>query len=194
MRTLDGLRAVNMPIQTGCRFGCLVLAAVVAITTASCDVVATTDPLTLQAKTVSFRFEFDSEGIESGETVEAQSVESVDMGPILSADGFTKAEVLSATITSVELERISPANVNLDFLEQAELAFTASGMSRRSIASSASLPASRDAPLSIANSDVMTFVVAPTFRAVASVVPATVPQAGFVLRANVTLRIRVEGV
>lgn len=176
------------------RMGIVAMLALVTVVTASCDVVTASEPLTLQAKTVSFRFEFSSDGVDPGETVEVQSEESANLGPDLSADGFTKAEVLSATVTAVELERISPATVDLNFLDEAQLSFTASGVSARTVATSSSLPSARTASLPLSNTDVTTFVVAPTFRAALAVVPATVPQAGFVLRANVTLRIRVEGI
>lgn len=174
--------------------GVVVLLAIVAILIASCDAVTDPDAITLQSKTVSFRFEFSADGVSSGDLIDAQSEGSVDLGPELLNDGFTKGEVLSATVTSVELERISPTNVNLNFLQEASIDFSASGISARTVAASTSLPDSRTANLSVSSGDVTAYVVAPSFRAVMRVVPETVPPAGWVLRANVTLRIDVEGV
>lgn len=171
-----------------------VLLVLVAVVLASCDAVTATEPITLQSKTVSFRFEFDSEGVSPGGSVDAQSNADVDLGPELLSDGFTKAEVITATVTSVELERISPTQVNLNFLEEASIDFAASGISTRTIAGSNSLPDSRTAMLSVTSANVTTFVVAPSFRAVLNVVPESVPEGEWVLRSNVTLRIDVEGV
>lgn len=176
------------------RSGVVALLIGVATLVAACDAVTAPEPITLQSKTVSFRFEFTAGGVSPGELVDVQSEGTVDLGPDLEADGFTKGEVLSATVTAVELERISPTTVNLNFLEEASIDFVASGISRRTIASSTSLPDNRTAMLSIGNGDVTTFVTAPSFQAALSVVPETVPDAGWVLRANVTLRIDVEGV
>jgi len=174
--------------------GVVVLLATVAIVIASCDAVTDPGAITLQSKTVSFRFEFTADDVSSGDLIDVQSEGSVDLGPELLNDGFTKGEVLSATVTSVELERISPTNVNLNFLEQASIDFSASGVSARTVAASTSLPDSRTANLSVSSGDVTAYVVAPSFQAVMRVVPETVPPAGWVLRANVTLRIDVEGV
>lgn len=195
MRVREGILRMEVADLTSRRSaGHALLLVAFAVFLASCDAVTTPDPITLQAKTVAFRFEFDSAGLQPGETVDVQSTESVDMGPLLSNDGFTKGEVLSASVTAVELERISPTSVDLDFLDQAALAFSASGITTRTIASSSALPGSRSAPLTLGSTDVTAFVVAPAFRGVLSVVPDVVPQAGFVLRANVTFRIQVEGV
>ena len=176
------------------RTGVGVLLALVGVVIASCDAVTATEPITLQSKTVSFRFEFDSDGVTPGGSVGVQSEADVDLGPELLSDGFTKAEVISATVTSVELERISPTTVNLNFLEEASIEFAASGIAGRSIAGSNSLPDNRTAMLSVTSANVTTFVVAPSFRAVLNVVPESVPEGGWVLRSNVTLRIDVEGV
>jgi hypothetical protein len=177
-----------------CPRGLVGLLAAVMILMASCDAVTAPEPITLQSKTVSFRFEFTGDGVSPGDLVDMQSEGSIDLGPELLDDGFTKGEVLSATVTSVELERISPTNVNLNFLEEASIGFSASGISARTVAASTSLPDSRTANLSVSSGDVTAYVVAPSFQAVMSVVPETVPAAGWVLRANVTLRIDVEGV
>lgn len=176
------------------RAGAVVVLAAVAVIVGSCDAVSTPEPIELQPKTVSFRFEFDSQGVSPGATTQAPSQASVDLGPEILSDGFDKGEVLSATVSSVELERVNPTNVNLNFLQEAQLAFTASGVSTQTVSQSSSLPDSRAASLPVGNGNVTAFVVAPSFRAELTVVPQTVPDGGWVLRANVTVRIEVEGV
>ncbi len=182
---------IEPPIR---RTGVLVLLAAASLFVVACDTVSAPEPIELQPKTVSFRFEFDSDGVSPGEETQALSQASVDLGPELLSDGFNKGEVLAATVSSVELERVNPTTVNLDFLDEATLAFTASNVSTQTIAQSSSLPNSRTGSLSIGNQTVTAFVVAPEFRATLTVVPGTLPDAGWVLRANVTLQIEVEGV
>lgn len=167
----------------------------VTLALASCDVVAPTDGIPLQEKTVTFRFEINTDGVSPGETVQATSEESANLEQALDADGYTKAEVLSATVTRVELERINPTSVDLGILEEALLALTASNISSKTIASSTSLPASRSASLPVSSSpDVTSYVIAPSFRGSLTLVPETVPGGILVLRATVRLRIEVEGV
>ena len=162
---------------------------------ASCDTVNPTDNIILPEKTVSFRFEINTAGVSPGETVTVESEDPVDLGPALDADGFTKAEVISVTITRVELERVSPAGVDLSILEQAQVALVASGVSNRTIASSSSLPDDPSTTLSISgNSDATSFVTAPSFEGVLTIVPEIVPQGLLVMRATVSLRVEVEGV
>lgn len=168
---------------------------VMALALASCDVVNPTEGITLQEKTVTFRFEIDTDGVAPGQTVQVASEESENLEQALAADGYTKAEVLSATVTRVELERINPTSVDLSILDEALLAFTASNLSAKTIASSTSLPASRTASLPVSSSpDATSYVIAPSFRGALTVVPETVPDGQFVLRTTVTFRIEVEGV
>lgn len=170
-----------------------ILAAVVLL--ASCDTVNPTDNIILPEKTVSFRFEIGPDGISPGETITVEAEDPVDLGSALNADGFTKAEVLSATVTRVELERVSPAGVDLSILEEAEVALVASGVSSRTIASSSSLPDDPATTLSISgSSDATSFVTASSFEGVLTIVPAVVPQGLLVMRATVSLRVEVEGV
>ncbi len=167
----------------------------IALALASCDTVNPTENIVLQAKTVSFRFEIDTEGVDAGQSIRVDSEDSADLEQALNADGFSKGEVVSATVTRVELERINPTTVDLSILEEAMLAFMASGVSNRTIATSTSLPSSRSATLQVSSSaDATSFVVAPSFRGSLTIVPGTVPQTQLVLRATVTFRIEVEGV
>lgn len=170
--------------------------AVMALALASCDVVNPTEGVVLPEITVTFRFEIDTDGVSPGETVQVASEESANLAQALDASGgYTKAEVLSATVTRVELERINPTSVDLSILDEALLAFTASNLSSKTIASSNSLPASRTASLPVSSSpDATGYVIAPSFRGALTVVPGTVPDGQFVLRTTVTFRIEVEGV
>lgn len=170
------------------------LVLMVAISTSSCDAIIEPRPVDLSA-TTSFRFEFSTQGVTPGQTLQVQSEESANLQSELDRFGYTKAEVISATVTSVELERINPTSIDLSVLDEALLAFSASDVSTKNVASSESLPGSRTANLQVGtSSDVTSFVTAPSFRGSLTVVPNTVPQGGFVLRATVTFRIQAEGV
>ena len=162
---------------------------------ASCDTVNPTDNIILPEKTFSFRFEINAADLSQGESFAVEAEDPVDLGPALSADGFTKAEVISATVTRVELERVSPAGVDLSILDQAQVALVAAGGASRTIASSSSLPDDPSTTLSISgNSDATSFVTAPSFEGVLTIVPDAVPQGLLVMRATVSLRVEVEGV
>lgn len=189
----------NMKASTEIRYRIsrtLVLGLVaMALVLASCDVVNPTEAIVLQEKQVTFRFEINPAGVSPGESIQVTSEESADLGPVLEADFYTKSDVLTATVTRVELERINPTSIDLSILEEAVLAVTTSSLSAKNIGSATSLPASRTASLAVSSSpDVTSYVKAPSFRGALTIVPRTVPSGSFVLRTTVSFRIEVEGV
>ena len=171
----------------------LVVAALFALS--GCDIATDPGIFTLQEKRVTFRFEFASDGRTAGQEIEVQSTSSADLAAALLADGYTKGEVVGVTLLGVELSRVQPIGVNLSTLSNVSVSLTASGVSRSTIATAASLPNADDALLQVTNERVTGFITAPSFSSVLKVVPTSLkPNSDYVLTATLRLRVEVEGV
>ena len=169
-------------------------AAAVLLVLSGCDVIADNPSIAL-SHSATFRFEFSSDGRSAGEPFEVRSTSSVNLADDLLADGFTKGEVLSASVTSVEISRTQPIGVHLSTLGDVSLGLTATGVARTTIARSASLPDSDDGQLAVQNASITAFVTAPSFSGVLTIDPASLrANSNYVLTTTVRLRVEVEGV
>ena len=140
-----------------------------------------------------FAFDFQVDAPQA--SLRATSTNQVDLAGQL--EGFTKAEILSATVTSARLTRIQPVRADLsELMNAATLELTASGASATSIAQLASPPASAEAQLTITGSPAVTsHVKASSFGAALTFTNLAVPSLGvYRFEATVRLRIEVEGV
>jgi hypothetical protein len=160
---------------------------------AGCDTLG--DPGALQLSyEETFEFRVNGSQLQAGQETEVVSQNQVDLSSDLSSDGFTTAEVLSARVTSVEIERIQPLNVDLRFLSAAAFQLRA-GSQTREVASRTGFPSDETADLSAQAVDVAAFIRAPVFRGVLRLTPAQV-SAGDQYRLEVRVRfsVDVEGV
>lgn len=184
--------------QEGMRYRASFVCAVllyVGVASSGCDTLAPREPIVLPEKRVTFRFEFNSAGRSVGEPLEVVSNASADLADDLAREGFTKAEIISATVLSVELVRILPVGVNVSFLSEAGLALRSTGVARRTIARSTALPNDHRATIPVVDAGVTSYVTRPSFEAVLTGIPASLrPNEQYVLEATVRLRIEVEGV
>lgn len=180
--------------QSGGMMRMLVLAAAVGLLIFSgCDTLEE-GGLTLQEKEKTFRFEFSSSQLTAGSPTDIASRNQVDLTEELRSDGFTTAEVVSAQVSSAEMERVQPIGVSLSFLSQSTLRLTA-GERTAEVASGSSFGSGSRANLTVqSGQDVTRFITAPVFRASLRVVPDQVPDnEDFVLTVTVRFRITVEG-
>ena len=88
---------------------------------AGCEAVGQSSTIELTEGVGTLRYTFSTD--ENGNLVNASEVESVNLGPFLEEQGFTREEVLSAHVVpgSVVLEVTSPTLQNLDILDSAIL-------------------------------------------------------------------------
>ena len=161
---------------------------------AGCDTLPGTETVVLPEKTVTLRFEFSTDGMTAGQAVDVTSTGTADLGPDLQRDGFTKGEVVSATVLGAELTR-GTAGVSLAFLNEASLSVSANSVGRKKVASTSSLSDQKTIPLELANTGMTEYVTSPSFQGVLTLVPGSaVGGDDYTVQATIRLRIEVEGV
>jgi len=150
----------------------------------------------LQPKEAVFRYAFSADDLQVGQTSVIPAISTVDLGDALLADGFSKGEVLTATISSVMLERINPIGVSLSFIDDVSVDLQATGVTNTSIADHSNLPDNRLATLTVRSGvDITGFITRPSFGSTLSILPAEIVAGEeYVLEAKVSIRIEVEGV
>ena len=149
----------------------------------------------LQPKSVTFRFEFPSESVSPNTEASVPSAASVDLGPLVAQDGYTKSNVISVQIESAELRRRQPPNVNLNFIRDVEVFLQGPGGGAVSVATLGSPPAATSGNLQVTGGrDVATQVTGQNFSARLDFVPTNVlPDEDYELEVTLRLRIEVEG-
>ncbi|BBM71977.1 hypothetical protein [Rhodothermus marinus] len=164
---------------------------------AGCEAAAS-ERLTLPEIEVSFRFEVSGNALTDGQPYTATSVNTVDlMTALQQRGGYTKNEVVAATVTAAEIERVQPALTDLsELLSEARVLLTASGLSDLEVASRTGFPDDETASMAPrSGADITAFVKKPAFGAKLRLVPLQ-PDAGetYVYEVRLTLRVQVEGV
>lgn len=149
----------------------------------------------LQPKQVTFRFTVASEQLTPNSAVTLPAVAAVDLGTLVSQDGYTKADVVSVRIENAVLRRRQPLAVNLGFLRNVDVSLHAQAGSPVSVATLASPPADNMASLQVVSGrDVAAQVTGQSFSARLQFVPITVlPNEDYELEVTLDLRIEVEG-
>ncbi|WP_243664027.1 hypothetical protein [Rhodothermus marinus] len=108
---------------------------------AGCEAAAS-ERLTLPEIEVSFRFEVSGNALTDGQPYTATATNTVDLTTALQQrGGYTKNEVVAATVTAAEIERVQPALTDLsELLSEARVLLTASGLSDLEVASRTGFP------------------------------------------------------
>lgn len=141
------------------------------------------------------RFTFQADDYETGRLADVQCGCSLDLGEFLADRGFTKADIVSATVQAARLRMLFPIQERLDFLNRAILKLEASGNSVTEIAELEDFPASAEASLTPRSGrDVAGFVDDGSFEPILQIDPARLLagreyEIGLVL----TIRVEVEG-
>lgn len=177
------------------------LLATIVVLTSGCDATATSETVTLQPKTITFEFPQFSADDEQGGTVQINSLNQEDLASELRADGFTRDEVVQATITRVELERRSigssaeTAPKVFGFLVSGEAQLTQGSMTQTIAERDAFDPNAAVTPMDITSGNATSFVSAPSpFGARLNLDVDNIGTGPFRVALNITFRIEVEGV
>lgn len=180
--------SLAIPASRTARLGLLILALFM-VALPACDAVETGNTITLPQKTVEFEFRQNASSGNPPATLTIASDNSVDLSSLL--EGFQKSEVVSVTITRIELERIQPSDRQLsDLMDRVQLQLNASGVPNVTVGEQNSLPSTRETTLGIVAADITDHAVRPDFSASLGLTnPVAV---NYVLAARLDLRIEVE--
>lgn len=163
------------------------------------------EPVVLPPKTISFEYpQFSADDVQDG-TLSLTSENQEDLESELRADGFSRDEVLEATVTDVELIRRSvgtgagaePLDPKVfGFLVDGEVELTGSNGSPLTIGQKSSFdPNSVVTPMNIVSSDATAFVASSTsFGSRLNLTISDIGSGDFRLGVRVTFRVEVEGV
>ncbi|SHK80556.1 hypothetical protein [Rhodothermus profundi] len=159
---------------------------------------AGTERLTLPEIEVSFRFEINGNALTDGQPATIIAVNTVDLAPALQQrGGYTKSEVVAATVTAAAIERIQPLLTDLsEVLSEARVLLTAPGLNDLEVAGRAGFPDDETASLAPrSGTDVAAFVKKAAFGAKLHLVPLQpAPDEHYIYEVRLTLRVQVEGV
>ncbi len=164
---------------------------------AGCESV-TSERLTLPDIEVTFRFEVNGNALTDGQAHTVTATNTVDLTPALQQrGGYTKKEVVAATVVAAELERIQPTLTDLDaLLREVRVLLTAEGLTEREVAVRTGFPADETASLSPrSDTDVAAFVKKTALGAKLQLVPLQPdPSETYIYEVRLTLRVQVEGI
>lgn len=108
------------------------------------------DPVTLFVELDDdFRFSFRGSDIQTGRLQDLRCNCQVDISPFLFDQGFSKADIISASVESVQLEMLFPISAQANILNQAIVKLEADGVSATEVANQTSFPNSRSASISV---------------------------------------------
>lgn len=159
-----------------------------------CDSVTDPETIVLNPEEQTFEFVFNGSQLTAGTAFTVESTNQVDLSDELLNAGFQTSEVVSATVTAVELNRTQPLDVNLQSIASASFSLRA-GSQTTEVASKASFGSTtRDALNVQTGLDVGTFVRRPAFTGVLRFTPSQVSNAQYRLTVTVRFRVEVEGV
>ena len=138
------------------------------------------------------RFTFEGGAVQTGRLTDVSCGCQLDVGDFLADRGFTKADVLSATIKSARLVMLFPISERLDFLDTAILKLSASGNSVTEVAQLSAFPQAREVELTpLAGRNVAGFLDDSTFAPILQI-DASRLQASAEYEIGLVLEIRLE--
>ncbi len=146
-----------------------------------------------QGRDISFTFMSDAFPVGQLEDIACGC--AIDLGPYLQAQGFSKADIVSARLESARLVLLFPISERFDFLDEAILKFEADGLSATEVANRSEFPASREVELNVlANRDVTGFLVRNDFEVILQIdARALEPSEDYEMVLVMTFRLEVEG-
>lgn len=182
-----GIRLSQMPFLFGL---VLILCLLPACDTAGID----DGLLTLPERDVTFRYQFTVEEPVGGgnpqPTISAISQSRVDLGELIVAEGFTKDEVESVTITEMELRRVQPTGATLSSLIRGiDVLLDPAGLSPVSVGGLSPIIGGSSAELNVDRSDITLLTANTADFGTRIVVDGPIAEM-YVL--EITMRLRIE--
>ena len=141
-------------------------------------------------------FSFSSGDIQEGRLVDLSCGCTLDVEAFLNDQGFTKAELVSATVQSARIVMLFPTSEQLDFLDEAILKLGATGASDTEVANTTNLPATREVNLqTLSNRDISSYLERPGFEPILQINAGDLTDGeDYELSVILTVRMELEGV
>lgn len=141
-------------------------------------------------------FTFSSGDIQEGRLVDLSCGCTLDIDAFLNDQGFTKAQLVSATVQSVRLVMLFPTSEQLGFLDEVILKLAAPGVSDTEVANISSLPSAREVSLqALSNRDIVSYLDSPGFEPILQINARDLTDGeDYELSVIVTVRMELEGV
>jgi hypothetical protein len=141
-------------------------------------------------------FSFSANDVEEGRLVDLSCDCTLDVEDFLNDQGFTKAELVSATVQSARLVMLFPTSEQLDFLDQAILKLDAPGVSVTEVANLTGFPSAREVNMqTLTSRDVASFLDGSGFEPILQIEPANLTaDEDYELSVILTIRMELEGV
>jgi hypothetical protein len=177
----------------------LFVAALLLVGLAACDSAALSDNVVVLRPEVSagsdgtpVRFSFQASEVPTGRLTDILCNCALDVADYLSDRGFTKSDIVSATLESARLVMLFPISERLDFLDQAILKFQAPGNSVTEVAEQVTFPQAREVTLTPQSGrDIAGFLDESTFEPILQIDAASL-QAGGDYEIGLVLTLRLE--
>jgi hypothetical protein len=156
------------------------------------DSVFLTAELSTDTDASPIRFAFEGGAVQTGRLTDVSCDCELDVAAFLADRGFTKADILSATIESARLVMLFPISERLDFLDTAILKLTASGNSVTEVAQQSTFSQTREVELTpLTGRDIAGFLDDSTFAPILQIDAARL-QATADYEIGLVLDIRLE--
>lgn len=162
----------------------------------SADTIFLTMQITEDVNGNPISLDFNANDLQTGRLQDLDCDCQLDIAGKLSEQGFSKGEIVSASLQTAQIVMLFPVNENVDFLDQAILKFTATGVSQTEVANTSTFPASRTAQMTVLpNRDIASFLERPNFGLILQIDPETLRTGqSYQMSLVLTVRVEVEGV
>ena len=163
---------------------------------AGCDDFGAGDERFAFQETVTFRFAFQADTLQVGETARLNALAAANLTQALQNRGFVPADVSGAQVQSGKLEVLFPLSEPINFLQQVTLALIGTAGPAVEVANQAAFPGggTDEVALSIIpDQNVAASVADPQFSAQLAVRPATLtPGEAYELAVELVLRLEID--
>lgn len=159
------------------------------------DVVILNHELTRSGDGSAVSFAFNANNVTVGQTAVLRCGCTVDLDPWLASQGFTRADIVDATVKSATLTMLFPVTERVSFLDNAILRFEAAGLQPSEVATRSSFPDARETSLTpVSGRSVAAFASKDEFEPVLVIDAASLKAgADYEMTVSVTLRLELQG-
>jgi len=136
--------------------------------------VGLTREMSLDANGDPILFSFDAADTAMGRLQDIRCNCNIDIGPFLTSQGFSKADIVSASLTAARIVMLLPTSERVNFLTSAILKFQTDGLSATEVANQSGFADSRESTMqTLSNRDISAFLERSNFETILQINPAS---------------------